>query len=218
MSPILIVLGVAVLAGFLARGSLRGFGRLRLHWWALASAGLFLQAVPAPASEILAAAMLIGSYGALLAFALVNRRRAGTWLVLLGLALNLAVIAPNGGMPVSAEAIRTAGGHDVSIAGDTKHHLMSRDDVLRPLGDVIAVPRPVGVILSIGDVALYVGIAWFVIAVMLGLTVENSRPPAKVLQMYRGKHLRQERRLPARYRRSPQVLAPAATGRRGTAR
>ncbi len=222
MSPVFIVLVVALLAGLLAGGSLRPFEQVPLHWWLLASLGLVMQAAPTPdlgaRTELAAAVMLVGSYAMLIAFALVNRRIAGAWMVFAGLALNLAVIAPNGGMPVSAEAIRTAGGHEVSIAGDTKHHLMSDADVLRPLGDVIAVPRPIGAIFSPGDLLLYAGVAWFVVAVMLGRSGLNLRPPARVLQMYRGKHLRPELRLRSRYRRRSLGEAPAATAPRGTAR
>jgi hypothetical protein len=156
--------------------------------------------------------MLIGSYTLLIAFALVNRRVSGAWLVVAGLAFNLAVIAPNGGMPVSAAAIERAGGRDVTVTGDQKHHLMTTMDVMRPLGDVIPVPSPISAILSIGDVALYAGLAWLVLAVMLGRSGANVRPPAKVLQMYRGKHLPARQRLPARYRRLPDPAAAAMWG------
>jgi hypothetical protein len=200
MSPIFIILAAALVAGFSFGGSVRPFERLRVHWWPLALVGLGLQVAPSPGGTV-GAAMLIGSYVVLIAFALVNRRLAGAWLVVAGLALNLAVITPNGGMPVSAAAIARAGGHDVTVTRDEKHHLMTATDVMRPLGDVIPLPSPVDAILSIGDVALYAGLAWFVVAVMLGRSGANVRPPAKVLQMYRGKHLPVRRRLPARYRR-----------------
>jgi hypothetical protein len=211
MSPILIVLAAALVAGFSLGGSVRPFERLRVHWWPLALVGLGLQVAPSPGGS-LGAAMLIGSYTVLIAFALVNRRLTGAWLVVAGLALNLAVIAPNGGMPFSAAAIARAGGHDVTVAGDDKHHLMSAADVMRPLGDVIPIPSPVSAILSIGDVALYAGLAWFVVAVMRGRSGANVRPPAKVLQMYRGKHLPVRQRLPARYRRIPDPAGAAMWG------
>ena len=211
MLPILVILAAALVAGFSLGGSVRPFERLRVHWWPLALVGLGLQAAPSP-GETLGAAMMIGSYVVLIAFALVNRRVAGAWLVVAGLALNLAVIAPNGGMPVSAAAIERAGGHDVTVAGDDKHHLMTTTDVMRPLADVIPVPSPVGAILSIGDVALYAGLAWLVVAVMLGRSGANVRPPAKVLQMYRGKHLPARQRLPARYRRLPDPAVAAMWG------
>jgi hypothetical protein len=43
---VLIVIGLAVCIGFLAGGSLRPFERFRVHWWAVAVAGLALQGIP----------------------------------------------------------------------------------------------------------------------------------------------------------------------------
>jgi uncharacterized protein DUF5317 len=220
MSPIIIIVAVAVGAGFLAGGSLRPFERVRVHWWALAPFGLVLQGLPVPElarvnPTTLAAVMLLASYGALIAFAAVNRRLPGAWLILAGLALNLAVIAPNGGMPVDPLAMRAAGATSVEVEGDAKHHLMTSDDVLAFLGDTLPVPPPVSAVLSAGDVVLYSGIAWFVISLMRGRARGNVRPPPRWFPMYRGKHLSPERRglRPPQPRRA---LAGAA--RWGTAR
>jgi hypothetical protein len=205
MTPILLILTVAVLAGLLAGGSLRPFERLRVHLWGLALVGLALQVAPVPDvrsvdPDLVAALMLLVSYAALLTFTAVNRKLPGAPLILVGLALNLAVIAPNGGMPVDAAAMQRAGAETVTIEGDAKHHLMSDEDVLPFLGDTIAVPEPAGLIVSVGDVELYVGLLWFVVMTMLGLARENVRPPARWFQMYRGKHLPPERRrLPRGY-------------------
>jgi hypothetical protein len=218
MTPILIILTVAVLAGLLAGGSLRTFERVRVHLWGLAVVGLALQMAPVPDvrsmdPDVVAALMLLVSYAVLLSFAAVNRKLPGAPLILAGLALNLVVIAPNGGMPVDAAVLQRAGAETVTIAGDAKHHLMSDDDVLPFLGDTIAVPEPAGLIVSIGDVELYVGLLWFVVMTMLGQARENVRPPARWFQMYRGKHLPPERRrLPRRYL----AHLPAAATRWGT--
>jgi hypothetical protein len=220
MFPILVIVVVAVVAGFLAGGSLKPFERLRVHWWGLAPLGLALQGAPVPelarvSRNTFATVMLLGSYAALLAFAAVNRRLPGAWLILIGLALNLAVIAPNGGMPVDPVAMRAAGATSVSIQGDAKHHLMTGDDVLTFLGDRLPAPAPIGAVLSVGDIVLYSGIAWFVISLMLGRARENARPPARWFPMYRGKHLSPARRgLPP----SPPHRAPAVAARWGTAR
>ncbi len=220
MTPILLILAAAVAAGLLAGGSLRPFERIRVHWWGLAAAGLALQAAPVPSVAsvdpgVMAALLLLGSYGALLSFTAINRRLPGAPLILAGLALNLAVIAPNGGMPVDAGAMRRAGAESVTIEGDVKHHLMTDDDVLPFLGDTIAIPEPVGLIVSAGDLELYGGIVLFVIMTMLGRARENVRPPARWFQMYRGKHLSPELRgLPRRHPR--QRSSPAAATRWGT--
>jgi hypothetical protein len=221
MSPILAIVIAAVGAGSLAGGSLRPFEHLRLHWWGLAPLGLAIQIAPVPsmgrsAPQTIATVMLLVSYGLLIAFAAVNRRLPGARLILLGLVLNLAVIAPNGGMPVNPSAMRIAGASALTVRDDGKHHVMTGDDVLAPLADTVPLPRPIGIVLSVGDVLLYGGVAWFVVSLMRGRAGQNVRPPARFLQLYRGKHLSPARRgLPPRRLPHP---APAATARWGTAR
>lgn len=195
---VLIVIGLAICAGFIAGGSLRPFERLNVHWWGVALAGLALQAIPLPSGvgRPVGTAVLASSYGLLVAFAWMNRRLPALWLVIGGLLLNILVIAVNGGMPVSASALDTAGARvEGLLSADTaKHHLMGPDDTLTPLADVIGIPPPIGAVISIGDVLLYAGVAALVVAVMLGRFGENRRPPARLFQGYRGKHLPPERR------------------------
>ena len=223
MQLILLVLVIAVVIGFLVHGSLRPFEHLTVHLWGLALAGLALQALPLPsgAGRAMVTGVLVAYYLLLITFLLVNRRLPGVTLMLIGLTLNLAVVGLNGGMPVSANAVRIAGGSAAELpsAGQPgeKHHLMTEDDVLRPLGDVIPGPPPLGVVLSIGDVFLYGGLACFVVLVMLGRSGENRRPPSRFLQMYRGKHLPKDRRLPkSSSDRSLQPAAPVAAVRSGS--
>jgi len=193
MILVLIVIGVAIVVGLAAGGSLRRFERVNVHWWGVALAGLLLQGVSLSGrlSAPLDSIALLGSYGLLLAFALVNRRLPAVWLVVAGLALNVLVIAINDGMPVSASALETAGSGAESLlgAGTGKHHVMHDGDSLTPLADVIGIPAPVGAVISIGDVLLYAGIAILVVAIMLGRSGENRRPPARWFPGYRGKHL-----------------------------
>jgi hypothetical protein len=216
---IIVFIGLGV--GFAARGNLRNFERLQVHWWGIAVVGLGLQAVPVPErfGSGLAVGLLVASYVLLIGFVWVNRRLPAAPLMLIGLLLNLTVISANHGMPVSAEAIRTVGAKgNALITGieGTKHHLMTSGDVLRPLADVIPVPPPLGVILSIGDLFLYAGVACFVVFVMLGHFDEYRRPRAR-LQMYRGKHLPPRRRLPHRTR-ARSLAAPTSAAKSGTAR
>jgi len=219
MSPVLVVIAAAILVGLLAGGSLRNFEHLRVHRWALAFVGLALQIVPVPAVSGVpiwgvGAGMLVTSYVLLLVFLTANRWIPGAAVMAIGLLMNLAVVAANGGMPVNARAIEAAGGSTAELAtrSGAKHHLMIDDDVLSPLGDVIPIPPPAGVVLSIGDVLLYAGIAWFVIQVMRGRSRENPRPIAMWFPAYRGKHAPGYWRMPARYR----AAVPAATERSGT--
>ena len=220
MTIVVAILALAVGAGLLAGGSLRVLERFRAHWWALAPIALALQVIPIASGSAertgFAAASLVASYVLLLAVVAVNRRVPGSVLMAVGLFMNLAVVGLNGGMPVGPGAIRVAGAQGAVVIEDgAKHHLMSGMDVLQPLADVIPVPQPFGVVLSIGDVLLYGGLAWWCFAVTRGRFRENRRPPARRLRMYRGKHAPREYRLPARYRLP---LAPAATARSGTSR
>jgi len=219
MSPVLIVIVAAVLVGLLVGGSLRNFERLRVHWWVLAFAGLALQILPVPTiggapTWAVGAGMLVASYVLLLTFLTVNRWIPGAPVMAIGLVLNLAVVAANGGMPVSARAVEAAGGSAAELAegAGAKHHLLNDAEVLSPLGDVIPIPPPIGVVLSIGDVLLYLGIGWFVIQVMRGRSRENPRPIAMWFLAYRGKHAPGHWRMPARYRSA----APAGAERSGT--
>jgi hypothetical protein len=222
MTVVLAILALAVGAGLLAGGSLRFLERFRVHWWALAPIALLLQVIPIATGSAeragFAAATLVASYVLLLAVVAVNRRVPGSVLMAVGLLMNLAVVGLNGGMPVGIDAIRIAGAQGVvAIEAGAKHHVMSDTDVLQPLGDVIPVPPPFGVVFSIGDVLLYGGLAWWCFAVTRGRFRENRRPPARRLLMYRGTHAPLAYRLPARYRPSLPT-APAATARSGTSR
>jgi hypothetical protein len=214
---------LAIAAGYAAGGSLRRLEDVRIHWWGAAFAGLVLPRIPLPdtAGRGVVIVTIVASYGLLIAFVWINRRLPAAPLMLIGLVLNLAVAAPNAGMPVSAEAARIAGGGQSAsipdVGTDAKHHVMTDDDVLRPLGDVIPAPPPLGAVLSVGDLFLYVGVASFLVLVMLGRSGENRRPPARWLLRYRGKHLPAEQRLARRHRhRSTPPRVPAVAGRSGT--
>lgn len=194
MTLFVTVVAFALLLGLALRGSPRRFEDVRLRAFSLALVGLGLQLVPLPTgsagADLAVRIVVLGaSYGLLLAFALLNRRLSGLRLVLAGLLLNAAVILPNGGMPVSEAAIRASGQGEMLRAfveeGATKHHLMTEEDVLRPLGDVIGIPPPIRQVVSVGDVLIYAGIVWFVVAAMRG----GARSAARASQgRYRGKH------------------------------
>ncbi len=216
MAIVLPILALAVLAGIVSGGSVRFLERLRVHWWGLALIALVVQSVPVPAGSAqrtgLAAASLVLSYVLLLAVLVVNHRVPGAAVMAAGLTMNLAVVALNGGMPVSRDAIIAAGADGVIVIADgARHHLMSDGDVLQPLADVVPVPSPFSVVLSIGDVLLYGGMAWWCFAVTRGQFRENIRPPASRILMYRGKHAPISYRLPARYRVTPGSVPHGST-------
>jgi hypothetical protein len=217
MIVVLTVVLIGLVAGSVAGGSVRNFERIEVHWWGVAVAGLALQVAPLERwfGDDVAVAALVASYVMLIAFVWVNRRLPAAPLLLLGLALNALVIGLNQGMPVSEAAIRATGSPiDVlpSMVDDGKHHLMSSSDVLTPLADVIGLPPPIATVLSVGDVFLYLGIVAFTVIVMRGRFAANRRPPAWI-QLYRGKHLPRERRLPRRSRtQTGPRLAGASSG------
>ena len=78
-------------------------------------------------AEGLGLAMVLTSYGLLMALVVLNRNRTGMWLAGLGVLMNFTVIAVNGGMPVLAEAAEVASGFTVTVpdlSGSFKHVIL----------------------------------------------------------------------------------------------
>lgn len=194
MKLFVLVIAFGVLLGYLMGGRLSHFESIRLRLWWLAIVGLGVQFVPLPEGDvgtdlIVRTIVLSASYTLLVVFAIVNIRIPGMGLVLIGLACNFAVIAANGGMPASAEALRDSGQEDVLELlredGAAKHHLMTDDDVLTFLGYVIPVPQPIGQAISVGDVFMYAGLIWLIASAMRGRTPSTSQAEP---ERRRGKH------------------------------
>jgi len=98
----------------------------------------------------------------------VNRKQMGMVVLGVGLVLNFAVIAFNGGMPVFAEAVAgvsTATGAGAIPAGDFVHVLGTVGTRLPWLADVIPLPGPSWLrsVPSAGDLLLYVGVVGFLV-------------------------------------------------------
>jgi len=195
MKLFLLVIIAAVLLGLAFGGRLTSLERLRMHWWGLALVGLGIQFIPLPEGSggvdlTVRTAALVISYTLLLTFAAANLRMPGMTLLFAGLAMNFTVIAVNGGMPVGGEALRASGQAGVIATLQTeradKHHLLSGDDRLTFLADVIALPPPVGQAISIGDVFIYAGLIWTIVAAMRGRT--PSPNSGGVWGPYRGRH------------------------------
>lgn len=160
---LIIALIVALVAGLLRGGSLESLGGTRVRWIALLLAGLVVQLVfdiwdPPGLTNDGALAVLLLSNLAVFAFVLINWELPGMLLVAVGLLLNTVVITANQAMPVSASAADTAGIEPPSSdTDDLKHELAGDDTILGFLGDVIPVPG-LGEVLSIGDIALALGV------------------------------------------------------------
>jgi len=220
MIPFISVILLSVLVGYLVGGRLRGFERLRLKYWWLAPLGLGLQALPLPGAHrgtdfLVRVGVLGASYVLLLLFAGVNMRITGMPLLLVGIALNAAVVIANGGMPVSRHALEVSGQTEalklLTADEGAKHHLMTSEDRLTPLADVIPIPPPIGQVASVGDVFVYAGLAWLIVAVMRGRTGEQ--PPPEERRRYRGRHRPGSARTPG-----PAEPPPAAATTLGTLR
>lgn len=168
MKLVALSLAIAVAVGSVSGGRLAALSELRIRFAPLAIVGLAMQAVNPP--DRWALMMLLGSFVLLTFVTVANLRTPGFAIVLVGVAMNLAVIAVNGGMPVDRDAV-VASGQDETLGGlvegrGVKHHLAGPEDRLRFLGDAIAIPPPVGQVISLGDLFTCGGVAVIVASAM----------------------------------------------------
>lgn len=159
----LLVVAAAVIVGYVLGGRLARLADAGLRANVLLFVGLALQVtVDVLAGRGLvdgwpATATLVVSQVIVGAWIVANIRHPGMALVLGGLVLNAVVIAANGAMPVSADALATTGLADPGdIVG--KHELMTDDTRFAFLADVIPLP-PLRTVISVGDVVLALGLA-----------------------------------------------------------
>jgi hypothetical protein len=128
-----------------------------------------LQFVTGPGDTVPLVSLYV-SFVLLSIFALRNIKVAGFPLIILGVAMNFLVIGSNQGMPVARGALEGSGQGD--LLGDLvnnpypKHHLADDGDAVVFLGDVIAVPKPIGQAISIGDIFTYTGVGVVVVSAM----------------------------------------------------
>jgi hypothetical protein len=97
--------------------------------------------------------------------------RVAFGLLAAGWALNVAVMAPNHGMPVSRAALDAVGAPptaDVAAGNLYKHVALDGDTTLPWLGDVVALP-PLRMIVSAGDIVMAGGIV-----LLVGVTVAGG--------------------------------------------
>jgi hypothetical protein len=107
---------------------------------------------------LLAVSVLLGALWIAL-----QRRHVASVLLAIGVALNVAVVAANGGMPVDSGALARVGRRDVDVTRGFlyKHVPMTDATRLSWLGDRIPVPIQRNVI-SVGDVLMAVAICLWV--------------------------------------------------------
>lgn len=167
-----LVLAVAV--GYLRGGRLKNLEKIELHAEVLMVAALVIQLLTPwlalrsrPFSSAAFSVWLLSFAMLLLAMAL-NRDRAALVVAGAGVAMNLIVVALNGGMPVLVGALNYLTPHEkitaASFAGDPLHHLASSVTRLPFLADAVPIPWPSfqrGVA-SVGDIFLMAGVFWLV--------------------------------------------------------
>lgn len=111
----------------------------------------------------------LATFPVLVWIAWMNRKQPGMAVLGSGLALNMMVVAANGGMPVFLEAARVASASVTAIvvpAGDFVHLVGGAATRLPWLADVLPLPGPafLRLVASPGDVLLYAGIVVFLAA------------------------------------------------------
>lgn len=135
--------------------------RLRAVWLvlvALAIQLLVLTIVPGPRATVREVAY-VGSYALAIGFLMVNRRVPGLWLIWIGAALNVVVIAANGGVMPAAEQALIAADLPVAAPRFFSSSVALPHPKLPFLGDIFAIPGswPLSNVFSPGDVCIAVG-------------------------------------------------------------
>ena len=156
---------LALLLVPLTKGSFSRLGRLQFRWlWVLLVALIVqfvLELVDFPEKWIgdVGLALLLGTYAMIFVFCYLNRDVRGMSLVTVGIALNVLVIAVNGGMPTKDDVVVRNGREvHVQITRTVKHRPDEQSDHLGFLGDKISLPGERNTDYSVGDVVICLGI------------------------------------------------------------
>lgn len=180
---VLIALLAGGLAGWLAAGrqlpkaiDVRGF------WWLPVAFGLYWLALRGRdiTGLDLSAVLMLAANGTILLVLWLNRRKLGSAVIAIGVALNLLVIVANGGwMPLSVSVLEASGHRPGAEVGDvpdwSKGRVMADEDVrFGFLADRIQ--KPGGGVLSVGDLIMAAGIGVFVWELMAGRSVYSVWP------------------------------------------
>jgi hypothetical protein len=148
-------IGIGLVAGLATGGRLSRLGTLQIVWWPILIAAVALRLIAGYLDELAFLAYLLAFTG-VVAVAVLNRKLPGAWLIVAGSTLNLVVVAANGAMPVSRDAIAAVGG---AFPSDALHRELDASSRLGPLSDVIPLPV-VRTAYSVGDVLLAAGGFW----------------------------------------------------------
>ena len=149
----------------LTGGPLKRLADLRIRhvwllWVALVDQVLIISVIPDTHPTALAAAH-IASYAMAGVCIWLNRRVPGIWFIATGGLLNGMTIALNGGtLPASASAFESSG--HAGAPGEFANSAVLPDARLAMFGDIFATPSwvPGNNVFSIGDVLIWLGLAW----------------------------------------------------------
>lgn len=174
-----------MIIGWARGGRLEALGRVPVRGLPLLGAAVVmaLLALEAPLPQVAVRVLQGAGYLLALAALWLNRRHPWSLPVLIGLGLNAAVIALNGGrMPVAPDALaRLSRGLDPAAAViglDPRHVIAGPGTRLAALGDTIAVGvGRAGVIASPGDLLMALGVGGFMQGQMIGA---RAGPPGRV--------------------------------------
>ena len=172
---------IGLIGGFAVGGRIDNLIAIRLRWPLVIFGALALRLGTEAAlgrdvaiAESLRVPLLAAAYGVLAVGLWANRARPGMSLALVGIGLNAAAILVNGGfMPVWEPSLTAAGFGRADVLSPIHVILPATLDSAffwsaGPLGDVIPVPLPfLRNVLSIGDVILDAGLAFFLFAALV---------------------------------------------------
>ena len=178
---VIIAIPIGVVIGLLLGGRIERLSRLEFRWAWLAVAGLAIQVVLFSTSIAdawrpgVGEAIYVASTGMVLIAVWRNLAVPGLALVAVGAISNLAAIVANDGvMPTTVEALRTAG---MTTETGFSNSAVLPDPALAPLTDIFAIPAalPLANVFSIGDALIAVGL---IATIALGMrrTDPETRP------------------------------------------
>lgn len=181
---LILAVAVGIIVGLARRGSFANLSKTHLAGVPLVFTGVILQvgSTIAERAEVtwlpLPLTLVLGSFALTFGFAALNRRLPGMMLIATGALMNFTVIAVNGGMPVSIDALDRAGIGNPFERGDvTKgaHHALDDDeDSLTFLADVIPIKVTANVV-SAGDVVIWAGLLLAIQQLMVGRPGKRRR-------------------------------------------
>jgi hypothetical protein len=161
-----LAVGAGLVIGLATGGRTANLGRHPMFGWPLLIVAFAAQSLAQVGGlQRIAYPLVLLSYVVLLVFAARNLHLVGMGVVLVGIALNAAVVLINHGMPVRPSAAAAAGIERLAAV----HHTERESDTLLVLADVVPA-RAIGEVLSIGDLVLAVGLG--------NVVVRMTRPRA----------------------------------------